>query len=63
MSITNMTTLVKNVKKVIRWGKGLSVFITKEARILGWDDKTHVIISVIEDEEGRKIVIRELPIK
>lgn len=43
-------------------GKELSVFITKEAKVLEWDDKTYITISVIEDNEDEKIVIRKLPV-
>ncbi len=55
-------TLARNVKKVNKWGKGLSVFITKEAKLFGWDDETYIIISAIQDEEGEKIVIRKIDV-
>ena len=56
-------TLTKTIKKVIRWGKGYSVFITKEAKMLKWNDKTHVIVSVNKDGEKEEIVIRKAIIK
>lgn len=54
--------LTMNVKKIIRWATGYAVFVTKEAKRLGWNDKTQVIIQTIEDKEGSAIVIREAPI-
>ena len=56
-------TLALNVKKVNKWGKGLSVFITKEAKLFGWDDETYITVSAMQDEEGKKIVIRKIVIK
>ena len=49
--------LTKRVKKVIHWGKGLAVFITTEAKQLGWTDKDHVVITVVKDGKSEKIVI------
>ncbi|MEE8168339.1 MAG: hypothetical protein V3T58_05660 [Candidatus Hydrothermarchaeales archaeon] len=51
--------LAKNIKKVNRWGAGLAVFVTKEVKAFGWNDKTYVIVSAIRDDEGEKIVIRK----
>jgi len=56
-------TLVKKVKKVIKWGKGLAVFITTEAKMFGWDDETYITVSAMRDEEGQKIVIRKARIE
>lgn len=56
-------TLAMNVKKVIRWGKGLAVFITKEAKIFKWNDRTFITVSAVRDEEGEKIVIKKVIIK
>lgn len=56
-------TLARHVKKVIKWGKGYSVFITTEAKFLGWNDKTYVNISVVKDKGEEKIVIRKAIIK
>lgn len=55
--------LSKSVKKVIRWGKGLSVFVTKEAKMIGWDDKTYVSLSVVEHDGEKRIVIRKVDVK
>ena len=56
-------TLTKTVKKVIRWGKGYSVFITREAKMLKWDDKTYVTVSVSKDGDREEIIIRKAIIK
>ncbi len=45
----------KSGKKVVVWGKGLVVFITKEARELGWDDRTMLRVSV-ENDDGKKYI-------
>ena len=45
----------KSAKKVVKWGKGLVVFITTEAKEIGWDDRTIVKVSV-EDEDGKKFI-------
>ena len=45
----------KTAKKVVKWGKGLVVFITKEAREIGWDDRTMLRVSV-EEEDGKKFI-------
>ena len=53
--------LAKSTKKVIIWGKGLSVFVTKDVRILEWSDKTYV--SVIKPNGEKMIVIRKVDVK
>ena len=50
--------LTKRVKKVIHWGKGLAVFITSEAKQLGWTDKDHVVITITKEGADEKIVLR-----
>lgn len=46
-------------KKLIRWATGIGVFVTTETKKFGWNDKTKVIISAIEDKEGKAIIIRK----
>lgn len=46
-------------KKIVRWGEGLVVFITKEARKFEWNDKTRVKIAAVKDKKGEAIVIRK----
>ena len=52
--------LAKSVKKVIKWGKGLSVFVTKEAKMFKWDDKTYVSVIAVKDGAGARIIIKKL---
>jgi len=47
-------------KKIVRWGEGLVVFITNEARKFEWDDKTRVKIAAVRDHKGEAIVIRKI---
>jgi len=60
--MAKIKTLAMNIKKIVPWGNGLAIYLTKEAKVLGWNRKTEVIVSVIEDQEGKGIVIREAPI-
>lgn len=46
-------------KKVLRWANGLGVFITTEAKKFGWDNKTKLLVSAVEDSEGKKIIIQK----
>lgn len=55
-------TLTKRVKKVIHWGKGLAVFITTEAKLLGWTDKDHVVVSVVKEGRVEKIELTRVKI-
>ncbi len=55
-------TLTMAVKKIIRWSTGYAVYVTKEAKALGWDDKTHIVMKAVKDDEGEAIVIRKAPI-
>ena len=41
-------------KKIVRWGTGWVVFITTEAKKIGWNHKTRVAVSTITDENGEK---------
>jgi len=45
----------KRAKKLVRWHDNLVVFVTPEARTLGWSDKTIVKVSVVSG----KIVIEK----
>ncbi len=47
-------------KKILRWANGFGVFVTTEAKKFGWNDKTKVLVSAIEDSDGKKIVITKL---
>jgi hypothetical protein len=43
----------KRVKKLVRWHDNYVVFVTPEAKALGWNEKTIVKVSVVDG----KIVI------
>jgi len=46
--IMKFKTLSKRGKKIVKWGPGFVVFVTREIKDLGWDDKTFVRVSVID---------------
>jgi len=51
------------VKKIVRIGEGgLGVFLTKEANILKWNDKTKVVVTIVENGEDA-ITIKKSPVK
>ncbi len=52
-----------NVKKIIRWATGFAVFVTKEAKELGWNDKDQIVMTAFLDKDGEGIEIRRAPIK
>lgn len=51
--------LSENIKKIIPWSNGLGIYITKEAKELGWKRNDHVrLIAVKENGKGKIIVER-----
>lgn len=52
-----------NVKKIVRWATGFAVFVTKEAKALGWNDKDQVVLTAFRDKDGDGIELRRAPIK
>jgi len=55
-----MTKVVSvNEKKIVKWGVGYTIFITKEAKRFGWSDKDKVRITAIEDKGKKKIIIEK----
>lgn len=56
-------TLAINVKKIVPWATGMAVFVTKEARVLGWNDKDQVVLTAFRDKQGDGIEIRRAPIR
>ncbi len=55
--------LSMNVKKIIRWATGYAVFVTKEAKELGWNDKDQIVMTAFRDKNGDGIEIRRAPIR
>lgn len=47
----------KKAKKIVHWHDNYVVFITPEAKSLGWNERTIVKVSVLKDE--KKIVIEK----
>lgn len=47
-------------KKIVKWGMGYVIFITKEAKKFDWSDKNKVKITAGQDENGDYITIRKL---
>jgi hypothetical protein len=45
----------KKVRKLVRWHDNFVVFVTPEAKALGWNDKTVVKVSIVDG----KIVIEK----
>ena len=45
-------------KKIVRWGTGWTVFVTAEAKKMGWSKDDKITVAAVEDEEGEAIVIR-----
>lgn len=51
--------IAKKAKKVVRWHDNYVVFVTPEAKQLGWDNKTIVTVSLVEVDGKKKIVIEK----
>jgi hypothetical protein len=49
----------KKAKKLVRWHDNLVVFVTPEAKALGWSNKTIVKVSIVEEKGQKKIVIEK----
>ncbi len=47
----------KKAKKLVRWHDNYVVFVTPEAKALGWNDRTIVKVSLLKNE--KKIVIEK----
>ncbi len=50
----------KRGKKVVKWGPGMAVLITKEAKKIGWDTNTFLRILVLDDKKKKRIVLEEM---
>lgn len=47
----------KKAKKLVHWHDNYVVFVTPEAKALGWNERTIVKVSLLKDE--KKIVIEK----
>ena len=50
----------KRGKKVVKWGPGLAVQITREASKVSWEDKTFLRLIVIDDGNEKRIVLEKM---
>jgi len=50
--------LAENVKKVLRWGNGLAIFLTKECKQLNWKEGTYIKTII----EGDSLVIKKVEV-
>ncbi|MDP3104822.1 MAG: hypothetical protein Q8M95_09490 [Candidatus Methanoperedens sp.] len=49
----------KRPKKLAHWHDNYVVFVTPEAKQLGWNDKTIVTVSLVEEDGKKKIVVEK----
>lgn len=49
----------KRPKKLAHWHDNYVVFVTPEAKELGWNEKTIVTVSVVEKDGEKRIVIEK----
>lgn len=45
-------------KKIVRWGSGWTVFITTEAKKLGWKHTDKVRVSAMNSTDGKIVIER-----
>ncbi len=53
------TIISKKAKKLVRWHDNYVVFVTPEAKQLGWNEKTIVTVSLVEIDRTKRIVIEK----
>ncbi len=53
------TVISKRAKKLVAHHNNYIVFVTPEAKELGWNEKTIVTVSVVEKDGAKKIVIEK----
>lgn len=51
--------LSKKAKKLVHWHDNYVIFVTPEAKALGWSSKTIVKVSVIEEKGEKKILVEK----
>lgn len=50
----------KRGKKVVKWGPGMAVLITKEAKLIGWNTDTFLRLLVVNDGKQKRIILEEI---
>lgn len=53
----------KKVKKVSKVGEGLVIFVTQEARLLGWTNSDYVSVQIDGEGKDAKLIIRKIDIE
>lgn len=53
----------KKVKKVSKVGEGLVIFVTQEARVLGWTNSDYVSVQIDGEGKEAKLIIRKIDIE
>ena len=53
------TVISKRAKKLVAHHNNYVVFVTPEAKELGWNDKTIVTVSIVETDGKKRIVIEK----
>ena len=53
------TAVSEEIKKIHNWANGYGIYITKEAKKLGWKQKTYVKVSIIKDDDGKEKILIE----
>lgn len=49
----NLSRMESKIKKIIRWGNGYAIYITQEAKKVGWNDKDYVRVRIAKDDKDR----------
>lgn len=52
-----------NIKKLVRWHDNFVVFVTPEAKELGWNEDTLVVVKTIKSKSENKLEIKKVEIK
>lgn len=56
-----MKVITKNIKTMTKLGlRGLILFLTKEAKLLGWDEKIELNVVVYEKDKKKGILIEKV---
>jgi len=52
----------KTIKKLSKVGQGIAVFLSQEAKKLGWKQGEYVSVEAVDDARDQKIVLRKIKI-
>ncbi len=50
----------KSVKKLSKVGEGIAVFLSQEAKILGWKQGEYVSVEILDEGRDKKVVLRRI---